>query len=714
MRRHLGALLTFSGIIAGVAFASPTVASAAKVQMMDPAIGPHIADEARHAHDQLHFSPASSPIVPRRTRSALAAPLGPSAPAASVGNLTREVFAFAPYWALSANDQTNWKYNLLSTLAYFGISVNVDGSFNTSDSSWAGWNSQNLVDMINRAHTAGDRVVVVIKATSTATANAIVSSETSRQAAITNTISAISAKSLDGVNVDFEGSCPSPGTACAEQAGITTFMNELSSRVHQQWPNAMVSIDTYSGSASWDQGFFNIAALEPYVDAFFIMAYDMVFSNMPGQAGPQAPMNGWTYNDSLSVSQYLGKAPASKIILGVPYYGYTWSVGSNQAVRPGAYAAASGGANSRTYGDIGTCFASGPNTLATYWDTTAQSPWALWWSPATGDPCQGNYGAWREVYYDDATSLGIKYDLVNANNLRGTGMWALGYDGNAPELWSVLSVKFAAPWQPLGGILTGGPTASTSVTTGATRTDVFIRGQDNQLWHQVFDGTTWSGWEPLGGIITAEPSAISWGPNRIDVMARGQDNALWHKWFDGTSWSGWQPLGGGLASAPTVSSWAPNRLDVFIQGQDKALWHKWFDGTGWSGWQTMGGVITAAPAAVSWGTNRVDVFARGQDNQLWHKWFDSTGWSGWEANGGTLASGPGVTSWGPNRLDVFVAGQDAQLWHRWWDGVQWNRWQALGGVVAANPAAASPAVGHIDVFVEGADRALWRKSLVFY
>src|ERR1700682_398014 len=712
MRKHLGALLTFSGIIAGVAFASPTVASAAKVQMMDPAIGPHVADEARHAHDQLHFSPASSPIVPRRARSSLTAPVGPSAPTASVGNLTREVFAFAPYWALSANDQTNWKYNLLSTLAYFGISVNVDGSFNTSDSSWAGWNSQNLVDMINRAHTAGDRVVVVIKATSTATANAIVSSETSRQAAITNTISAISAKGLDGVNVDFEGSFPSPSTTCAEQAGITTFMNELSTRVHQQWPNAMVSMDTYSGSASWDQGFFNITALEPYVDAFFIMAYDMVFSNMPGQAGPQAPMTGWTYNDTLSVSQYLSKSPASKIILGVPYYGYTWSVGSNPAARPGAYAAAgSGGANSRTYADIGACFASGPNSLGTYWDTNGQSPWALWWSPATSDPCQGNYGAWRELYYDDATSLGIKYDLVNANNLRGTGMWALGYDGNAPELWSVLSVKFAAPWQLLGGIMTGGPTTSTS---GTTRTDVFIRGQDNQLWHQVFDGTTWSGWEPLGGIITAAPSAISGGPHRIDVMARGQDNQLWHKWFDPSGWSGWEANGGTLASGPGATSWAANRLDVFIQGQDKALWHKWYDGTVWSGWQTMGGVITAAPAAVAWGVNRVDVFARGQDNQLWHKWFDLAGWSGWEPNGGTLASGPGVTSWGPNRLDVFVAGQDGQLWHRWWDNVQWNRWQALGGIVAANPAAAAPSVGHIDVFVQGGDRALWRKSLVFY
>src|ERR1700737_4052708 len=201
MRKHLGALLTAGGIIAGVVFASPTVASAAKAPIADPSIGPHLRDEARPQHDQLHFAPAASPIVPRAARPAAAA--APGAAPASVGNLTREVFAFAPSWALSAGAQANWKYNLLSTLAYFGISVNGDGSFNTTDSSWTGWNSQNLVDMINRAHTAGDRVVVVIKATSSATANSIVSSETSRQAAIANTINATAAEGLDGVNGGF-------------------------------------------------------------------------------------------------------------------------------------------------------------------------------------------------------------------------------------------------------------------------------------------------------------------------------------------------------------------------------------------------------------------------------------------------------------------------------------------------------------------------------
>ena len=49
---------------------------------------------------------------------------------------------------------------------------------------------------------------------------------------------------------------------------------------------------------------------------------------------------------------------------------------------------------------------------------------------------------WRQLYYDDATALKAKYDLVNGANLRGVGLWALGYDGTRTELYSALKAKF--------------------------------------------------------------------------------------------------------------------------------------------------------------------------------------------------------------------------------------------------------------------------------
>jgi GH18 family chitinase len=349
--------------------------------------------------------------------------------------LLREVFGFAPYWELPRS--TSWNYGLLSTVAYFGLDVNSDGSFNTSTGGWRGWTSQELSTLVSLAHQSGTRVVVVIKAFDNATINQIVGSPAATQATIANTIAAIGSRGLDGVNVDFEGSV-TPQYPNLQQ-GVTNFMTQLSAQVHQRWPDAQVTVDTYSGSASWDGGLFNIGALAPVVDAFFIMAYDMVFENLPGRAGAHAPLNGWTYNDTTLVSQYLTKAPAGKILLGVPYYGYKWSTVNDQ---PNANVI--GGATAVTYAGVLDDLACARPTRA--WDTTAQSPWVAWFSPARGDPCGANRNSWRELYYEDATSLGYKYDLVNTRGLLGTGMWALGYDAGSQDLWPVLATKFGQVW----------------------------------------------------------------------------------------------------------------------------------------------------------------------------------------------------------------------------------------------------------------------------
>jgi spore germination protein YaaH len=412
------------------------VAPASTTTQRDPSLGPHAREEAAHAGLTLPLTPAHGSLAPRVLQTRVT----------SNSQLFREVFGFAPYWALGQN--ANWNYSLLSTVAYFGLTVNGDGSFNTTDQGWTGWTSQNLVDTFNRAHQAGDRAVVVIKAFNNATINSVVSSATVRQTLINNTIDAIAQRGLDGVNVDFEGSSSSGYPNL--QADFTSFMGQLSSQVHKRWAGAMVSVDTYSGSASWDGGFFNIGALAPNVDAFFIMAYDMASGNMSGHAGPNAPLYGWTYNDTSSVAQYLGKAPASKVILGVAYYGYKWSTTSNQ---PYASIVSGSGATATTYSGVLDDLSCGAQQLTQSWDSTAQSPWASWWSPAVNDPCQGNHNSWRELYYDNAASLAKKYDLVNANNLRGAGMWALGYDGTSQDLWNAIAGKFVVTY-PFKGMYT--------------------------------------------------------------------------------------------------------------------------------------------------------------------------------------------------------------------------------------------------------------------
>ena len=168
----------------------------------------------------------------------MAQPLSPLGSAINpAGGVDREVLGFAPYWAIPNN--TQWNYSLLTTVAYFGLDINADGSINTTTSGWTGWNSQNLVNTFNAAHAAGDRAVVVMKAFNNGTINSIVTSPTATQTAITNTINAIASKNLDGVNIDFEGS--SDPNYPNLQSGFSNFVRQLSAQVHQRWPRAMVT-----------------------------------------------------------------------------------------------------------------------------------------------------------------------------------------------------------------------------------------------------------------------------------------------------------------------------------------------------------------------------------------------------------------------------------------------------------------------------------------
>ena len=91
--------------------------------------------------------PATAAPLPAPTSVADAAPLRP-----------HEVFGFAPYWTLSSS--SGFDVNGLTTVAYFNVDVNADGTLNQSGPGWDGLQSQAFTDLANRAHAAGDRVVL--------------------------------------------------------------------------------------------------------------------------------------------------------------------------------------------------------------------------------------------------------------------------------------------------------------------------------------------------------------------------------------------------------------------------------------------------------------------------------------------------------------------------------------------------------------------------
>ena len=341
------------------------------------------------------------------------------------------MLGFAPYWTLDTWRQ--WRMQDLSDIAYFGVTV--DGNGNTvADESWPTWQGQELTDMINAAHANHVRVFVTVISFDEDAINSIVTDVGHTAVAVKTATDLMRMRGFDGVVLDFEGKAD--GDHPTIRPGMTQFVAHLRDSVKAYRPDAEVVMATYSGSTQNPTGIFDIAGLSPFVDAFFVMAYDMQFDNTPGHASATAPLQGGQFNDSDTVAQYLTQTSADKMILGVPYYGYKWSVTS-----PDPNAQTTSDPESATYSQMLDDFACAQSLSRHDGDAT---PWATWYSPPGGDPCGSNLNSWREIYFDTATTIGLKYDLVNRANLRGTGMWALGFDSGHAELWDTLQRHLTA------------------------------------------------------------------------------------------------------------------------------------------------------------------------------------------------------------------------------------------------------------------------------
>ncbi|HKW59023.1 MAG TPA: glycoside hydrolase family 18 protein, partial [Candidatus Dormibacteraeota bacterium] len=425
----------------------------------------------------------------------------------------------------------SWDFSLLSTVAFFGVHVNDDGSL-ANDSGWTVWNSSQLTNLVTTAHANGTKVVltVILQDFGAGTPH-MCAGLTNRATTVPKVAGEVAAKGVDGVNLDYEGlngTCPNGSTA-------RSMMTALAHDMRTALPTgSYLSVDTYASSASDSLGFFDVAGLNAYVDSFFVMAYDLEYSNYRRSPlsctsfclGPTAPLSGYYYNDTTTASQYIGTVPAAKVILGVPYYGRKSCVAYPQ---PNAYP--SGVVTADTYLDA-SAESSQPQVQTNSFtahrdpnDPNGQERWDSWFNT--------QLNCYRELYWDDVVSLGKKYDLVNADGLRGVGIWNLNYGGGAPELWSALHDHFiACDTAGLTSDLASPQQRGALVTFTATSTG--CANPQYEFWLQSPNG--------LWTMTQTFNSAAVW---KWDTSAYPAGNYVIHVWANqrGGSTSTWQAYG---------------------------------------------------------------------------------------------------------------------------------------------------------------------------
>ena len=325
-------------------------------------------------------------------------------------DLSRKVFGWHPYWA-SSSAYLYYDYDVLSHLAYFSYETDtVTGGYKTMN----GWDQTPIIEY---AHQRGVKVLLTVTNFGTAANTALMKDTLKQNRMIQSLIMLLKMRNGDGVNFDFEL------VSLAQRSNLVAFMSKAAKKIKSEIPGAEISMATpaVDWNGSWD-----LPSLADICDFLIVMGYDYYWSSS-ATAGPVSPLAGESYNVTKSVDTYLSAGvPAQKLMLGIPWFGYNWPV--NSSARK---AAALGKATSVTTVAAETLSLNYGKTF----DQSTKVPWISYKDASN---------LYRQVWFDDATSYFLKYELVNNRNLAGIGIWALSYENGKKEIWQGIQSAFSA------------------------------------------------------------------------------------------------------------------------------------------------------------------------------------------------------------------------------------------------------------------------------
>jgi len=349
---------------------------------------------------------------------------------------SKRVYGYLPYWML--DNAKYLQYDKLTDLAYFGLFVDSKGEFVTRDEdgnthpAMNAWNnSAQLKGSIQQAKNSGVRVSLTVIMQKDDDIDAFLLCQTCWTTLSDNVIEQLREKELKSISLDFEHATE---TSPRITNLYTDFVEYMKSELNKNFYDSSLIVATFADSFK-RQRITDPERLAQVSDGLFVMTYD--FHQFGSEnAGPVAPLNGapklYEYDVTTAVSDFKARVSKFKIILGVPYYGYNFLIEESNPLA------------SRVPGDDAIGY-----TVAQYyaqildsdsiplknslWLEEAETPYLIYTSDT---------GQLRALHYENKSSLAKKYDLVLEEGLMGVGIWALGYDGDHPELWDLLGEKF--------------------------------------------------------------------------------------------------------------------------------------------------------------------------------------------------------------------------------------------------------------------------------
>lgn len=225
----------------------------------------------------------------------------PEAPAkAVIGYLPAHDWEFEDQF-----DKIHWEY-----LTHVNVSfahAKSDGTLNTDKVP-----ADKLRRIVTKAHGHGVKVLISINKSSAGEFAAAIDNEASRNALVANIVAFTRDNQLDGFDIDYED------YNNWKKASLVAFAKALHEAKEEGMLMTCAVICWKDYTAEWQE----------YFDYINIMSYDRVMGGSNTKPGQHASYDDFVNDMNHWVSTY--GAPKSKIVGGLPFYGYSWDAEVNK------------------------------------------------------------------------------------------------------------------------------------------------------------------------------------------------------------------------------------------------------------------------------------------------------------------------------------------------------------------------------------------------
>jgi chitinase len=275
----------------------------------------------------------------------------------------------------------------------------------------------NSMDVVKRAHAAGTKVLICVGGEGSASGFRSAASSANRSRFITNILNFVSSRGYDGVDLDWE-------PLDASDAGLyTNLVNELRTALNAITPRPMLTVAVASQPALF-------AALQSKFDQINLMTYSLSgpwlgwvtwFNSPVYDGGYRFPSTGQPApcTDGM-VSNFLANGvAASKLGIGISFYGYIWS-GGNGTSTGGAVLPRQSWSTPPTTAEVAYSFIMSNyyQPKLYHWDTNAQSAYVSIDQAGSAND--------KFISYDDEAACRAKVEYANRKGLGGLIIWELG------------------------------------------------------------------------------------------------------------------------------------------------------------------------------------------------------------------------------------------------------------------------------------------------